>query len=255
MTNLEGRVIRRRQALAAPDGVRSDIDIIAGLAARLGAPSAYPTDPAAIFTELRAASAGGVADYSGITWDRIEARQGMFWPCPDTEHPGSPRLFLTQFAHEDGRARFHAIEHRDPFETPGSEYPFYLTTGRTLVHYQSGTQTRRVRSLEAAEPEAYVEIHPATARTHRIAPGDMVRLTTTRGAGIFRARLTPTIRIDTLFVPFHYAGDGCANVLTSSAVDPTSRIPEFKVAACALQRVSAEATPRQPAPVLAKEPA
>ncbi len=252
MTNLEGRVIRRRKALEPPEGVRSDLDIIAELARRLAAPSSFPSDPRAVFDDLRAASAGGLADYAGITWDRAEP-DGICWPCPDENHPGSPRLFLTRFAHDDGRARFHAVEHRDPAELPSPEFPFYLTTGRVLVQYQSGTQTRRVRSLNDAEPEAFVEIHPATARSHRVAPGDMVRLTNRRGTALFRARLTPSIRLDTLFVPFHYAGDGCANLLTNSAVDPISRIPEFKVCAVALARV--EPDTRQSRTSRVKEPA
>ena len=246
MTNLEGRVLRRRRALDPPDGVRTDIAIIAELARRLDAPSSFPTDENAVFDDLRRASAGGVADYAGMTWDRIEAEQGLFWPCPDVDHPGTPRLFLDRFAHDDGRARFHRVEHRDPAEMPSDEFPLYLTTGRLLVHYQTGAQTRRVKSLNDAEPSSFVEIHPATARTHRIHAGDLVRVSTRRGAVQLRARLTPTIRLDTLFIPFHYAGEGSANLLTSSATDPTSHIPEFKIAAASLERVAPDSrTPHQ----------
>jgi len=105
-----------------------------------------------VFDELRRASAGGKADYAGITYDRIEGEDGVFWPCPDEGHPGTPRLFLDAFATPDGRARFHAVSHRAAGEAPDDEFPLYLTTGRTLVHYQSGTQTRRVAQLREASP-------------------------------------------------------------------------------------------------------
>ncbi len=231
MTNLEGRVLLRRLAKPRPDGVWTDAMILAALAERMGTASAIPAEPRAIFEEFRRASAGGVADYAGITWERIAAEDGVFWPCPSSEHPGTPRLFLDRFATEDGRALFHPIEHRGPAEEPDADYPHLLTTGRVLSQYQSGTQTRRVASLAAAEPEAYVQIHPDTARGLGIADGTMVRLSTRRGHAEVRARHSRAIRFDTLFVPFHWAGSASANLLTNAALDPVSRIPEFKVCA------------------------
>lgn len=232
MTNLEGRVIRRRQAQPLPEGVWTDADIVTALAARLGAGRYFPTsDPAVIFQELRQASAGGAADYSGITYERIDAEQGVFWPCPSLSHPGTPRLFLDRFAHEDGRAKFYPVHHRPAAEEPDDDYPLYLTTGRVMAQYQSGTQTRRVEALERMAPEAFAEIHPSLARRFGIADGDSVTLTTRRGAIHVQAHLTAAIRQDTLFVPFHWAGDACANNLTNPALDPTSKMPEFKVCA------------------------
>ena len=237
MTNLEGRVIHRKQAAPRPEGVETDAQIVTALAARLGAGRYFPTDePAVIFDELRRASAGGIADYSGITYDRIDAENGVFWPCPSTDHPGTPRMFQEAFAHPDGRAKFHPVHHRGAAEEPDDEYPLYLTTGRVMAQYQSGTQTRRVEALGRISPQAFVEIHPALARRFGIEDGDRVALTTRRGSIHVNARLTPNIRQDTLFVPFHWGGDACANRLTNPVLDPSSKMPEFKVCAVRVEK-------------------
>ena len=233
MTNLEGRVLRRARAMPPPEGVRTDADVLHGIAARLGISATFAVDAEAGFAELRRASSGGAADYAGISYARIAAEDGVFWPCPTESHPGTPRLFLDRFGTEDGRARFHAVEHRPSAEEPDHAYPFWLTTGRVLSHYQSGAQTRRVPELAAAEPEPFVEIHPQTARGFGLADGDLARVTTRRGTIEVKARLTGTIRLDTLFVPFHWGDKGSANLLTHAALDPESRMPEFKV--CAAQ--------------------
>jgi assimilatory nitrate reductase catalytic subunit len=236
MTNLEGRVILRQRAMEPPDGVRTDLEALSALAARLGYSAHFPSQPIEVFNELRRASAGGVADYSGITWDRIRRSDGIFWPCPGEDHPGTPRLFLDRFATEDGKARFHPVAFQPAAEQPDDDYPLYLTTGRVMAQYQSGTQTRRVAALRDAAPDAFVQIHPSMARTYGIADGDPVSLTTRRGVAVMKARLTPSIRMDTLFVPFHYAGVGRANLLTNPALDPISRMPEFKVCAARIER-------------------
>jgi assimilatory nitrate reductase catalytic subunit len=236
MTNLEGRVILRERAMMPPTGVRTDIEVLAALGERLGYGSKFPSEPADAFEELRRASAGGAADYSGITYERIRRENGVFWPCPGERHPGTPRMFLDRFATADGRARFHAVEFQAPAEEPDREYPLYLTTGRVMAHYQSGTQTRRVAALMQAAPEAFVQIHPSMARTYGVREGEEVRLTTRRGTAHFRAQFAPGIRMDTLFVPFHFAGSGRANLLTNPALDPVSRMPEFKVCAVRLEK-------------------
>jgi assimilatory nitrate reductase catalytic subunit len=242
MTNLEGRVLRRKRAANPPEGVRTDAEIVTELAARLGRGDYFPTaEPRAVFEELRRASAGGVADYSGITYEKIEANDGIFWPCPSEDHPGTPRLFQDRFPTPDGKARFHPVAHRPAAEEPDDEYPLYFTTGRVMAQYQSGTQTRRVSALKEAAPEAFVEIHPALARHFGIADGEIVRIATRRGTAEARARLTQTIRQDTLFMPFHYAASGRANLLTNPALDPVSRMPEFKVCAARLEKT--ETTP------------
>jgi assimilatory nitrate reductase catalytic subunit len=238
MTNLEGRVILRQRAMLPPDGVRTDLEILAALGRRLGFSRFFPSQPAQVFDELRRASAGGVADYSGITYERILEEDGVFWPCPGEGHPGTPRLFLERFATADGRARFHPVEFQPPAEEPDHEFPLYLTTGRVMSQYQSGNQTRRIAALMDASPEAFVQIHPSMARTYGIREGELVRLTTRRGTASLRAQLTPSIRMDTLFVPFHFSGTGRANLLTNPALDPISRMPEFKVCAVRIEKGS-----------------
>ncbi|REF00225.1 molybdopterin oxidoreductase family protein [Thermomonospora umbrina] len=235
MTNLEGRVLRRRRAVAAPDGVRTDLEILAGLADRLAAPGTWSTEPAEVFDELRAASAGGPADYAGITYERIESEGGVFWPCPSEDHPGTPRPFAERFHTPDGRARFTPVDHTGPAEGVDAAYPVHLITGRVLAHYQSGAQTRRIAPLVDASPEPFVEIHPDLAARSGVAEGEMVRVTSRRGTVTVRARLVDTIRHDTVFIPFHWAEEGRANLLTNTALDPMSRMPEFKVCAVRLE--------------------
>jgi len=231
-TNLEGRVILRRRAMLPPAGVRTDLEVVASLAAaldkRLFFLSSTPRD---VFAELGRASAGGPADYSGITYERIEAEDGVFWPCPSADHPGTPRLFADGFPTLSGRARFHGVSHRAPADERNEMHPLHLTTGRVLAHYQSGTQTRRVDELQQAMPEPLAEMHPATAKLHGLLNGGHVTLTTRRGAASFRLKVTPSIREDTVFVPFHWGGEQSINRLTSPALDPTSGMPEFKVCA------------------------
>ncbi|KQV63362.1 nitrite reductase [Nocardioides sp. Root122] len=219
MTNLEGRVVLRQRAITPPRGVRSDLDVIAGLASRLS-DVPFSTDPEEVFAELGRASAGGAADYSAITYDRIRDEGGVFW--------GGERLFAESFAHPDGRARMLVVEHRGAAEQPCADYPVHLTTGRVLAHYQSGAQTRRVRALPDDGP--FVELHPLLAGRIGVAHGDDLRVSTRRGTMTAPARVVTTIRPDTVFVPFHWVG---ANRLTNDALDPVSRMPELKV--CAAQ--------------------
>jgi assimilatory nitrate reductase catalytic subunit len=242
MTNLEGRVILRHCLSLPPESVQSDAQVLKAVAERLGRGTYFTADHRELFEELRRASAGGLADYAGITWERIEAEQGVFWPCPSEDHPGTPRPFLDAFATPDGRARFFTVEYRPAAEEPDTLFPMFLTTGRVLGHYNSGTQTRRVVALNAADPEPFVEIHPDVARSLGIGEGDVARITTRRGEAMLRARLTRAIRFDTLFVPFHWGGRGGANLLTNPALDPISRIPEFKVCAARITPAGASVT-------------
>ncbi|KES05573.1 nitrite reductase [Streptomyces toyocaensis] len=292
-TNLEGRVLLRRRALDPPEGVRSDLEVLHGLAARLGGGrnpgKGFPTDPEEVFEELRRASAGGPADYSGITYRRLAEENGVFWPCPadgppaagsgprpayaadaedaadpadaeDAEdaaldalpddparaddhdagagvHPGTPRLFLDRFATGDGRARFVSVSYRAAAEEPDDEYPVLLTTGRVVAQYQSGAQTRRVDELNAAAPGPFVELHPRLAERLGAAEGDPVAVVSRRGRAVAPARITTAIRPDTVFMPFHWPGEGRANTLTNPALDPVSRMPEFKACAVRLEAV------------------
>ncbi|GAA2258344.1 hypothetical protein GCM10010145_28380 [Streptomyces ruber] len=259
-TSLEGRVLLRRRAITPPDGVRTDLHVLHGLASRLGAEKGFPADPEEVFEELRRASAGGIADYSGITYRRLAEENGVFWPCPAPRgttggeeappagtldapaaspavHPGTPRLFLDRFATEDGRARFAPVSHRPIAEEPDAEYPVLLTTGRVVAQYQSGAQTRRVDELNAAAPGPFVELHPRLAERLGAAEGDPVAVVSRRGRAVAPARITTTIRPDTVFMPFHWPGEGRANTLTNPALDPTSRMPEFKACAVRVEAV------------------
>jgi assimilatory nitrate reductase catalytic subunit len=231
MTNLEGRVLRRRALRKPPPGVRTDLAVLAELASQLGHGTRFLADPRAVFEELRRASAGGTADYAGVTWERVDAEDGVFWPCPSVDRPGTPRLFVDSFPTPDGRARLVPVEHRPVAEEVCAEYPLYLTTGRVLAHYQSGAQTRRIAPLCRAAPAAFVELHPDLAARIGVDEGEQVRVTSRRGEMQVPVRLTDTIRPDTVFAPFHWGGSARANSLTNDALDPTSRMPEFKVCA------------------------
>ncbi|WP_434621198.1 molybdopterin oxidoreductase family protein [Arthrobacter sp. A5] len=269
MTNLEGRVLRRRAAVTPPPGVRTELWIMARLAEALAAPSTFSADPRTVFEELRLASAGGEA----------------YWPFP-AGGAGTPRLFLERFAHDDGRAVLVPVAPRagvgsDTFDiTAGSTtnmrddsrnaprpglHPVHgtardvlfagrslaLATGRLLEHYQSGAQTRRVPDLAAAAPEARLVIHPQTAAARGIADGEPVRVSNSRGEVYCRARISTGIRPDTVFLPFHFPGLQSANLLTKAATDPISGMPEFKTSAVLVEAVLVEAVLVKAMPVKA----
>ncbi|MHA7223745.1 molybdopterin oxidoreductase family protein [Arthrobacter sp. RHLT1-20] len=232
LTNLEGRVLRRRRALAPPPGVRSELWIMARLAELLDAPSMFSEDPETMFEELRLASAGGLADYSGIDYAMLDRGDAAYWPYP-AGSSGTPRLFLESFAHADGRAVFTAVKPRrrtssasDAADRAGT--PMTLITGRLMEHYQSGAQTRRVAALAAAQPEARLQIHPAAAAAQGIADGDFVSVYNARGEVSCRAELSTGIRPETVFLPFHFPELESANRLTEAVTDPISGMPEFK---------------------------
>jgi len=247
MTNGEGRVIKHNKAVEPPGEARTDWEIICELARRLGSGDKFGfTRPSEILDELRVASKGGVADYYGITYEKVEATGGVFWPCPTLEHPGTPRPFEGgRFYHPDGKARFVAVEWRPPAEPPDAGFPLRLTTGRTVAHFLSGNQTRRLPGLVEQTPRPWVEVHPSLG----FADGDPVRVVTRRGAVTYPALVTEAIRPDTVFVPYHWAGPVAANVLTIDALDPISKMPEFKVCACRVERGQAvDPVPEPPMP-------
>jgi assimilatory nitrate reductase catalytic subunit len=246
MTNLEGRVIKINRASDPPGEARRDVDIICELARRLERGQFFPyRSTRDIWDELCVASKGGMADYYGITWEKIEAQGGVFWPCPTADHAGTPRLFAERFAHPDGKARFFAVEYMPPAEEPGGDYPFRLTSGRVVYHYLSGNQTRRLGFLQSQAPEPWVEIHPQAAARLGIQDNERVRVRTPRGAMELKALVVPTIRPDTLFIPFHYGHQAAVNQLTNAAVEPAVKIPEYKVCAAAIERL--DAPPKQAA--------
>ncbi|MBY0279284.1 molybdopterin oxidoreductase family protein [Candidatus Binatia bacterium] len=241
VTSAEGRVIRIRKAVEPPGEARADWRIVCDLAHRFGAGERFAfASPEEIFRELARVSAGGVADYSGITWEKIERQMGVFWPCPAPDHPGTPRLFEGgRFAHADGRARFHAVEYRPPAETTDDAYPLILTTGRVVSQFLSGTQTRRIGPLVEQYPEPRVEMHPKLAARLHVRDGERVRVSSRRGALELPAHVVATIRPDTVFIPYHWPGAQSANLLTHRAYDPVAGIPEFKVAAVRIDKLEA----------------
>jgi assimilatory nitrate reductase catalytic subunit len=238
MTNLEGRIQLRRALRKPPPGIGTDLAVLAELASRLGKSGngvRFDSEPHTVFEELRRASAGGVADYAGVTWERVDAEGGVFWPCPDADRAGTPRLFTTTFPTPDGRARMIAVQHRPVAEDICDDYPLYLTTGRVLAQYQSGAQTRRIKALAGSgNGGVFVEVHPDLG----FADGQLLRITSRRGEVVAPARLSSGIRADTVFLPFHYAGAGRANSLTGAALDPISKMPEFKVCAVRVESAS-----------------
>jgi assimilatory nitrate reductase catalytic subunit len=239
VTTLEGRVVKINEAIPPPGQARRDWEIVCDLARRLGRGQYFDYESTEeIFEELRGASKGGSADYFGITWERVVEEQGVFWPCPEIGHPGTPRLFEDgRFYHPDGRARFVPTPWRESSEVPDQEYPVYLTTGRVISQYLSGTQTRRIGALVDQYPEPLCEIHPNLAGSLGVSNGDLVRLTSRRGSMTAPAKVVATIRPDTVFVPYHWPGDKSINQLTKRALDPISKIPEYKVSAVRVEKV------------------
>lgn len=247
----EGRVVRINKAVECPGEAREDWRIIQDVARALGRAQGFTfSNSGEIFAELRVASKGGIADYSGITYEKIEQQQGVFWPCPTDDHPGTPRLFepgswnpVAQgkgpFYFPDGRARFNVVGYAPPAEDVDAEYPIFLTTGRVIGQFLSGTQTRRIGPLLDPYPEPRVEMHPRLAQTLAIADGDWVTVESRRGSMTLQTLVLNTIRPDTVFIAYHWAGRQSVNQLTIAAQDPISKIPEYKVCAVRIKKASA----------------
>ena len=256
VTQVEGRIIKVNKAVDCPGEARQDWRIIQDIAAALGRPQGFTFgSPREIFEELRVASKGGVADYSGVTYEKIERQLGVFWPCysedPKTatpiDHPGTERLFEPgsynpvakgngPFYFPDGRARFNVAEYRTPVDDASDEYPIFLTTGRVVSQFLSGTQTRRIGPLVKQYPEPRIEMHPRLAEKLGISNGDWATAETRRGSLTLRAMVVTTIRPDTIFIPYHWPGKKSANQLTVAAQDPISKIPQYKVCGCRVRQ-------------------
>lgn len=263
MTNLEGRVLRRRKAVDPPSGrshvspatdvgPRSELWIWHELARRLGSPAEFPVDPRAVFAEIREATSGAAADYSGLDWDLIDAGHAPYWPVPSstlsgeeslTGEPvvGTSRMFEERFAHANGKARLTALRpRRQPVPVAGQ---LTFTTGRVMEHYQSGAQTRRVDALRQVHPEVVVQIHPATAAEHGLDEGGYAVVENAQGSMVAKVEFAAGIRSDTIFAPFHFPGQGTANLLTRGLTDPQSFMPEFKNTPASIRAATAEEVP------------
>jgi assimilatory nitrate reductase catalytic subunit len=253
VTQIEGRVIKINRAVECPGDARRDWVIIQDIARALGRERGFTfNSPGEIFDELREATRGAIVDYYGITYEKIEKNFGVFWPCPDLDHPGTPRLFeqgswnpvargAGPFYFPDGKARFKVTEYIGPAEDVDEEYPLMLTTGRVISQFLSGTQTRRIGPLIDHYPEPRVEMHPQLAEKLGIRDGEWTTVESRRGTCTLQAHVVRSIRPDTVFIPYHWAGRKSANQLTISARDPVSKIPEYKV--CAVRAYRAEAPP------------
>jgi len=227
-SNTERRVQLLRKAVEPPGEAKPDWQIIQELSSRFGYPMDY-SSPRAIMEEI----AKLTPSYGGITYDRLQG-EGLLWPCPNTEHPGTK--FLHQGRFTRGKGLFSAIEYKPAAEAADEEYPFQLTTGRVHVHYHTGTMTRNSPSLEREIKECFLEMHPEDAHELKVADGDWVLITSRRGSVPTRVKLTDGSGRKTVFMPFHFL-ESRANILTNPTFDPIAKIPEFKVCAVKIQKV------------------
>ncbi|WP_240689063.1 molybdopterin oxidoreductase family protein [Ammoniphilus sp. YIM 78166] len=232
MTNVEGRVTWRPGSRECPGEAKHDWQILCEMARVLGKEKHFSFSSAGeIFNELRVASRGGIADYYGITYDRIKQEDGVYWPCPSLDHPGEGRLFEKTFANPDGKAEIIAVANHFPKEQTDENFPLYLTTGRVMYHYLTGVQTRRSPSLKAREKESFLEIHPNTANKFGIEDAILVKVESRRGSMVVRSKVTESIREDTVFLPMHWGDLQNVNKLTHQELDPVCKMPGFKVCA------------------------
>jgi formate dehydrogenase alpha subunit len=228
-TNTERRCMKVNKAIEPVGDAIQDWQIVAGLSTAMGYEMKYESAEE-IFNELTKLT----PSYGGMTYERL-GLDGLQWPCPNAQHPG------TQFLHKDqftrGKGLFHAVEYLDPAEMPDAEYPYFLTTGRMFAHYHTGTMTRVSPHLDAEQKNGYVEINPKDAEALAVKDGEKVKLSTRRGEIEAPARITSDVKPGLLFMPFHFA-ESPANVLTNSACDPIAKIPEYKVCAVKIEKAA-----------------
>jgi predicted molibdopterin-dependent oxidoreductase YjgC len=230
ITNTERRVQRIRAAIEPVGEAKADWEVICLVALEMGAPGFDFSSPEEVFEEIR----GVTPSYAGISYERL-GTQGLQWPCPTEDHPGTPILHVGSFP--KGKGQFTPCEFREPAETPDAEYPLVLTTGRLLFHYHTGTMTRRSPSLVREIDRAFVEVNPADAKELGIGEGERVKVSSRRGSVEVDAKVTERVGKGVIFMPFHFA-EAAANTLTNSALDPKSKIPELKVCAASLQKLN-----------------
>jgi predicted molibdopterin-dependent oxidoreductase YjgC len=236
-SNTERRVQMVRKAIDPPGEAKPDWRIIQELSNRFGFPMDYES-PRSVMEEI----ARLTPSYAGITYDRLQG-DGLLWPCPNQDHPGTK--FLHQGRFPRGKGLFSAIEYKPPAEVADDEFPFQLTTGRIHVHYHTGTMTRNSPSLERESNECFLEMNPEDAAELGIADGEIVRVTSRRGSVSTRAKLTGREERKTVFMPFHFV-ESRANILTNPIFDPVAKIPEFKVCAVKIEKKKMESSPSSP---------
>jgi formate dehydrogenase major subunit len=232
-TSTERRVQRFRKAVEPPGEAKADWEIICELGTRMGFGKQFAfKSPEEIFNEVARVTPA----YGGMSYKRLEKPEALHWPCPAADHPGTPILHTQKFATPDGLGIFTPIEFKKAAELPDAEYPFLLTTGRCIWQWHTGSMTRRSPSLENEAPASWIEINTEDAKALGITNSEMVRAVTRRGALNVAARVTPEIKKNVMFMPFHYA-ECPANILTNNALDPVAKIPEFKVCAVRIEKI------------------
>ncbi|OGC12391.1 formate dehydrogenase subunit alpha [candidate division WOR-1 bacterium RIFOXYA12_FULL_52_29] len=230
-TNTERRVQLLRPAKDKPQGTKYDWEIVCELAKVFGYSMNY-SGPAEIMDEI----AKVTPSMGGISFKRL-AGDGLQWPCPTTDHPGTVILHEGgSFKRPNGKGKFHAVVYKPANELTDKEYPFILTSGRILFHYHSGNETRRVKAIDKFVPRNYVEINPEDATRLGIGDKDMVKVSTRRGSIEVEARISDRPKRGLVFISFHFR-EANVNLLTNPALDPISKIPEYKVAACGLEKI------------------
>jgi formate dehydrogenase alpha subunit len=227
-TNTERRVQRLMKAIEPPGKAKPEWQIIQELANLFGYKMNY-NSPREIMEEIARLTPA----YKGISYDRL-AGPGIFWPCPDAQHPGTRILHRQQFTR--GKGRFHAVEYQPAAELPDAEYPFSLTTGRIFAQFHTGTMTRISPSLRKEINECFVEINPADAQHLKISQGEMVYLYSRRGGVKTRVLISERVGPGIVFMPFHFY-ESRANLLTNPVYDPVAKIPEYKVCAVRLSKI------------------
>ncbi|MBN1194435.1 MAG: formate dehydrogenase subunit alpha [Methanomicrobiaceae archaeon] len=232
-TSTERRVQMWRTAQAPPGEAKLDWVIISELAAKMGYAAQFPYQSAEdIFTEI----AELTPSYHGMNYERLNKPEALHWPCPTTDHPGTPILHCEKRAHPHGLGIFHPLEWKPPAEVPDAEYPFVLTTGRCIWHWHTGSMTRRSEALANEVPTGWIEINPEDAAALGIKDKEMIKAITRRGEVEVPARVTPDIMKGEMFMPFHFA-ECAANKLTNNALDPGAKIPEFKACAVKVEKI------------------
>jgi len=228
-TNTERRVQRVRKAVEAPGDAKDDLTILSMLAAEFGAN--FSNNPEEVFEEIRKV----VPQYAGITYNRIEEEDGVCWPCPDEEHPGTKILHVEKIVR--GKGLLTPIENKEPAEKPDNEYPFILTTGRSYYHFHTATMTRRSTALNYYRPEHDIEINPEDAAKLGISNGDKVIVSSRRGSITTKAVISERVAPGVVFGDFHFF-ESAINKLTNNVLDPVAKIPEFKVCAVNIKKAS-----------------
>ena len=236
-TNTDRRVQRVRPVIDPPGQARADYEIVTDLAARMGYAMGAES-PEAIFDEL----ARLTPDLAGMSHARLDEQRGIRWPCPTADHPGTEWLWGERFPTESGKGRMHPVDFRDATEVPDADYPLIFNTGRVLYHWHAGKMTRSKGGLDEIYPEALVEVSPADAESLGIERGGRIQVSTRRGAVTCRAWITKRVSPGTVYMSWHFT-EAAANLLTIDALDPISRIPEYKICSCRIEALPGAATP------------